>query len=289
MELRHLRYFVVVAEELNFRRAAQRLQMSQPPLSVQIAALEGEVGVRLLDRVGRQVSLTEAGRAFLPKARRTLFLADRAVRAARPQGGQATVTLGYTEAITFATLPEIVRRFSAENPAVKLELYAESVLPVVDALLQGDTQACLFRSLISRPGLRVEVCHREPFVAVLPSGHGLAGQREIQLAELRAENFVSFPRRFAPASYDLMTSMCLGAGFTPRITQEVYGYLGIVGPATAGLGVAVVPASVARWAPPGLVFTELLDVTVRSETVVAWRSDDDRPGTHALVQSILSS
>jgi DNA-binding transcriptional LysR family regulator len=287
MELRHLRYFIAVAEELNFRRAAQRLQMSQPPLSVQIAALESEIGVRLFNREGRQVTLTEAGHDFLPRARRTVFLADRAVRIARVRNGHAWATLGYTEAMTFSILPDIVRGFTEDNPNAELELYSESIMSVVDALLQGDANVCLFRSLVNEPGLRTQVCHREPFVAVLPAGHRLAHEPTVYLADLCQDEFVSFPREFAPVTYDLITSMCLSVGFTPRITHEVYGYLGMVGLTAAGLGVSVVSQSVCRWSPPGVVFRNLADVSVQSETVVAWHEDDDRPITHVLVRSVL--
>jgi DNA-binding transcriptional LysR family regulator len=288
MELRHLRYFITVAEELSFRRAAQRLHMSQPPLSVQIAALESEIGVRLFNRERGQVTLTEAGQSFLPRARRTVFLTDRAVQIARTQNGQMRVALGYTDAMTFAILPDVVRRFTEENPQTKIELYTESVLPIVDALLQGDVHVALICAPITDSGLHTQVCHREPFVVVLPTAHRLAQEPKVHLSDLCRDEFVWLPRHLAPVTHDLMTSMCLSVGFAPRITHEVYGYLGMVSLTAAGFGVSLVSESVRRWSPPGVVFRDLADVSIQSETVVAWRRDDDRPITQALVRTIVA-
>jgi DNA-binding transcriptional LysR family regulator len=275
-ELRHLRYFMAVAEELNFSRAARRLQMAQPPLSVAIRQLEQELGTALFVRTSREVRLTEAGRALLDGARRTLVEAERAVNAAQraAAGELGRLRLAFSWSARFETLPALGRAFRGQCPDVTLlseEMWNARMAP---ALRLGaiDVAVALCPEIASE--LSYEPIRSEAFVALLGAQHALAAERPIPLGALAEEAFVLFPRELAPRLYDAFVGHCRAAGFEPKIRSESFhtGWeLGVLAELPV---VTIVPASVGRGLPDGVIAVELTEPVGQLETDVVWRADD---------------
>jgi DNA-binding transcriptional LysR family regulator len=282
-ELRHLRYFVVVAEELNFSRAATRLHMAQPPLSVAIRQLEQELGTDLFLRTSREVRLTEAGRVLLDGARRTLAEADRAVDAAKRAGagelGQLRVVFSWSA--RFETLPAIGQAFRNGHPDIELlsqEMWNAQMIPALSAGT-ADVAISLCPELASE--VADEVIRTERVVAVLPAGHRLTGEPEIAPDALADETFLVFPRELAPRLYDAMVEICRRAGFEPKLASDSFhtGWdLKVLGDVAA---VALVPASVRSQIPERLAAVALSDPSDVLETRLVWRADDPSPALDA--------
>ncbi|MEY8040271.1 LysR substrate-binding domain-containing protein [Saccharopolyspora cebuensis] len=285
MELRHLRAFIAVAEELNFRRAAVRLHMSQPPLSQQIKRLEHEVGVALLHRTTRQVALTAAGEAFLVEARKTLKAAQAAPRVARQAaaGEIGSIRLGFSGPTSYQVLLLIVRKFRERFPQVRFDI----VSPLLGGELVGllnrqDVDAGLLRLPISASGLRVRELQRHPLAAALPAGHPLAGDAEVVLPDLRDEGFISYPADRGSVVNQVVQAACLQHGFRPEFVQEApdtHTILSLVG---AGAGVGLVPLSAGHLEVPGVVLLPVRDAPV-VPLALAWREDDPNPALRGLV------
>ena len=278
-ELRHLRYFVVVAEELNFSRAATRLHMAQPPLSVAIRQLEQELGTDLFQRTTREVKLTEAGRALLDGARRTLAEADRAVGAAKRAGagelGQLRV--GFSWSARFETLPALGQAFSARSPDVQLLTQEMWNADVDSALRSGgiDVAISLCPELVA--DIADEVIRTEHVVAVLAAKHTPANEEAISLASLAGDEFVLFPRELAPRLHDVMIGICRHAGFEPRVRSESF-HTGWDLLVLADVPVvAIAPESVAGDLPEGVVAVPLSEPTDSLETRLLWREGDRSP------------
>ena len=220
MELRHLRYFVAVAEELHFGRAAQRLHMAQQPLSRQIRDLECQIGVELLHLTKRTVCLTQAGQVFLTEARKTLACAEHAVRLAQrtSRGEIGEFAVGFTSPALNSVLPKIVRLFKDRYPQIDLAVERLQTNEQVEALDSGQIQAGLLHPPIENDTLILETIHREGLVAVLPDTHPLAKARTepISIKELSNEPFIFYPRHVGPVLYDRMISLCQQAGFSPK-------------------------------------------------------------------------
>jgi DNA-binding transcriptional LysR family regulator len=283
LELRHLRYFVAVAEELNFSRAAERLHMAQPPLSAAIRQLEQELGADLLLRTTREVRLTEAGRTFLDGARRTLAELDRAQidaqRAAAGEMGQ--LRIGFSWSARFQTLPAIGRSFRRSHPDVSLlteEMWNARMLP---ALRSGAIDVAV--SLC--PEIAGEFSYlpirSEPVIALVAKTHPLAASHQIELRALADESFLLFPRELAPRLYDLMTGLCRRAGFEPLVRDESFhsGWeLQILSDVDI---VALAPASVALELPDGIAAAAVSDPPDRLETAIVWRKGDPSPTNRA--------
>ncbi|WP_313334304.1 LysR substrate-binding domain-containing protein [Pseudomonas oryzihabitans] len=288
MELRHLRYFVAVAEELHFGRAAQRLNLSQPPLSQQIQALESELGTRLLERTNRRVALTEAGRLFLDEARQILLASERAAervrRAGRGETGQLQV--GFSASSPFvATIPKTLFAYRRAYPEVRLQLQEMSSREQIDAMLAGNLQIGLIRPIELPDALVAVELFREPLVVALRHDHPLAqqGSGPLPLAALAEEPFVYFPRSFGTGLYQQLHSLAARAGFTPRIVQEASEVLIILGLVAAGLGVTVLPATYQRTQMEGLVYRELDDPEATSAVWLLRRRDEASPQAEAFV------
>lgn len=285
MELRHLRYFIAVAEERHFGRAAQRLSMAQPPLSTQIKALEHELGVELFRRGPRGVTLTPSGEAFLPGAYEAIAASCRAAEAARRAalGEEGTLRVGFVSSAAYGPLPEAVRGFRERYPHVTLALEELSTDLQLRDLRAGTLDVGLFRvggGFDSDPldeALVMESIAREPFVVAVPANDELAKRDAVSLAELAARPFVSFPRRVNPGLHDQITRYCLAAGFAPRIVQEARLMQTIVSLVAAGLGVALVPASLERLRRDDLSYRPLVEKDVSSEVVAVWRKLDAPP------------
>lgn len=279
MELRLLRYFVTLAEELHFGRAAKRLSMTQPPLSQAIGGLERELGVRLLERTRRKVALTHAGGAFLEEARITLARAAQAVEVARraDRGEVGHLALGYLSATAYSLLPLVLRDFRRGFPGVKLELKELTLPQQLEALRHGDVDIGLLRPPVADAELASETIHTEPFVVALPARHALTALRRVPARRLAAEPFVMFPRQPGLVNHDLVMGYCLRAGFTPRVAQEANQTHTVVGLVSAGIGVALVPASAQRMGLAGVAYRALREATPQSRTAIAWRRADASP------------
>jgi DNA-binding transcriptional LysR family regulator len=286
MELRQLRYFIAVAEELHFRRAAERLHISQPPLSQQIRALEDELGFALLTRTRRRVQLTPAGEVFLRDARVVLGDLEGAVAtAARINAGQTgRLRIGFVGSALLSIVPGTVERFRASRPGVAIELRERSTVDQLRAVSAGVVDVGLVRPPIEDDGdLRVETVLRERTVAALPAGHELASLSRVPLRRLAAEPLVLFPRDQAPGFHDLLIgALAAGTGTGPRVIQYAPEMLTIIGLVAAGTGVSLVPASVSRLALDGVTYRPVSGAP-RSELVAITRARDDSAIVRAFV------
>jgi DNA-binding transcriptional LysR family regulator len=284
IELRHLRYFVAVAETLHFGKAAQKLGMAQPPLSQQIRDLERKLGHALFDRTTRGVRLTRVGQFFLERARTTLAKMGEDVETARRLGsGQAGVlTVGFSGSTMFTALPRAIGHYRALHPNVELRLQELVTADQLPALLDGTLDLGFLRDGETVEGLTMEPILREPFVAVLPARHKLAGRSSISPLDLKHEPFVLFDRKMGRLAHDRTVACCEAAGFRPNVVQDAPQWPTVVRLVAAGLGVSLAPACVASLAMPAVVFRK-----VRSQH---WTSIDigrkeklDNPATQAFL------
>jgi DNA-binding transcriptional LysR family regulator len=291
MELRQLRYFVAVAEELHFRRAAERLHISQPPLSQQIRALEDELGFELLTRTRRRVQLTPAGEAFLRDARVVLGELEGAVATARriDAGQTGRLRVGFVGSALLSIVPGTVERFRASRPGVAIELRERSMVDQLRAVSAGVIDVGLVRPPIDDDGeLRAQTVLRERTVAALPAGHALARLARVPLARLAAEPLVLFPRDQAPGFHDLLIAALGSTGAGPRVVQYAPEMLTIIGLVAAGTGVSLVPASVSRLALDGVTYRPVSGAP-RSELVAITRARDESALVRAFVAEAVAA
>ena len=289
MELRHLRYFVTVAEELHFGRAAQKLGMAQPPLSQQIKALEQQIGVQLLSRTKRRVELTAAGTVFAYEARKILAKADQAVhaaqRAARGEIGQLEV--GFVSGAVYGKVPSIFRLMRTRYPEISLVLRDLTTEEQVEAIQAHRLDIGLIRPpVIASQSLTMQVIDREPLVIVLPQTHRLARRKKISLETLAGEPFLQVPRHVAPGFHDQSVSICTRAGFFPQIVQEARTTQTIVSLVAVGMGVSIVPASLRRLQRAGVVYRSIEGPAPTTELAVIWRNDDKNQALHRFLEII---
>jgi DNA-binding transcriptional LysR family regulator len=274
-ELRHLRYFLAVAEELHFTRAARRLNIAQPPLSIQIRQLETMVGATLFVRDRRTVTLTPAGAAFVDGARRTLAEAERSADAARraSRGEVQTLRVGFADSAALSVLPDIVRRFSRDYPEVRLELTEDATQAQLDAVEKERVDVALVRGPLSAKSLRTVVLLREPFIVALPAAHPLTNHRTMSLQAVAKEPIVLFPRHLAPQFHDTVVGMFRRARLSLNVVQEAAEYQTMMSLVAAGLGISIVPESVANLGRKGVVYRPLRGVIARAQVVAAFRAD----------------
>jgi len=289
MELRHLRYFIAVAEELHFGRAAEVLGISQPPLSQQIQALEQELGARLFDRTNRRVELSEAGRLFLQEARLVLAQVDKAADVARRAqlGELGELKIGFTSSAPFnSTIPQAIFAFRQAFPVVHLNLREMSSKTVADGLMDESIEVGLMRPLALPEALSVVELMHEPLVAVLSAKHPLASGSEegMYLSELALEPFVFFPRSYGSGLYAQLLTLARQAGFSPHFAQEAGEAMTIIGLVAAGLGVSVLPASYQRIRIDGVVYRPLLDPDAVSAVWLVQRKDQKSPMAKAFIE-----
>ncbi|MGP4016616.1 LysR family transcriptional regulator [Saccharopolyspora sp. 5N708] len=282
MELRHLRYFVAVAEQLHFGRAAQQLGIKQPPLSQQIRALEDDLGVALLDRSSRRVRLTPAGATLLPAARQILTAAQSARQVTRNAGRGETgeLVVGFVGSATLTLLPLALRRFRDRYPRVVLTLREMTTAEQVRALRDGILDVGLLRPplpLGDTETIDVESVGSERLLVALPTDHPLAAERSIAAQRLAAEPFVLFPRELGAGLHDQILSYCNEVGFTPTIAQEAVQMQTIVALVAGGLGISMVPSSVARQRRPDVVYRQLRPATRIVHLGAAHRPDNLNP------------
>jgi DNA-binding transcriptional LysR family regulator len=279
IELRHLRYFIAVAEELHFGRAAQRLHLAQPPLSQQIRKLEDLLGYPLFLRTSRSVALTSAGEAFLQRARALLRTLERDLDETRSigRGEVGSLHIGFVGSAMLTTLPAIFRAYREAFPGVRLHLHESFTARVVQGLEDGTLDAGILRDGDPTPNILTTTLVSEPFVAVLPTTHPRAHQRTLSPADLRDAPFVYYPRTAGTLAYDQPLSIFEAHGFHPHVVQEATHWLTILRLVGAGLGVSVAPACVRQIRSPGVVCLPLRGSTLVSNVEFARLANESRP------------
>ncbi|WP_158884671.1 LysR family transcriptional regulator [Rhodanobacter sp. L36] len=291
-DFRQLRYFVAVAEELSFTKAALRLHLSQPPLSQQVQALEQDLGVVLLERTKRRVALTEPGRIFLDQARGILAQASEArsqvLAAAAGHIGQ--LRLAYTVSVSFhPALPQALLRYRQLAPNVRLHLSEMNTEPQYAALLAGQIDVGFVRDepshLQDARNLRLTMIDREPLLLALPAGHALASRDRVQMTDVAGDAFVSQPRELASTLYDRLVKLAGKAGFQPTISQHAQQINGLLALVAAGIGLALVPASMRAVHLAGVSYVLIEDADAHLLLAVASRADDSSP----VLQQFLST
>jgi len=281
MELRHLRYFVAVAEEEHYGRAAQRLHVAQPALSRQIQDLEREIGFQLFDRLPRGVRLSAAGKAYLDDVRSILgkvrAATDRAGRVARGLAG--TVRVGFPESASWhGIVPDSFRRFRHEQPDAELQLSPMSSLEQVQALRAGSLDAgFVFSFPKSDPDLDQLVVATQHLVLAAPRRHPLTRTSRLRLRDLTDADFIWFPRRQSPVYHDRLMQACTRGGLSPRIVQEAVDQATILSLVVCGLGVAFV-SEATRWrCPRDVVLRPVVDLSLAIDFSLVWRNDNASP------------
>ncbi|MBN9541484.1 MAG: LysR family transcriptional regulator [Reyranella sp.] len=279
IDLRQMRAFAIVAEELHFGRAAERLGIAQPPLSQQIRRLEAKVGCQLFDRGTRRVELTEAGRALLATARRILVEAANGVEQARRvgRGDAGILDVGFPATVALSLLPKVIRAFRQRYPGIELRLSELTTSPQRDALRTGGIDVGFLREPEPDSLLQMETVMLERFIAVLPSTHRLATSRaSISLPALAGEPFILFRRDVGPLFHGRILGLCGQAGFAPRIVQESGEWQTVVSLVRAGLGVSIAPQCVANLRLEGVTYKALTASRVRTSVVMCWHKDNRR-------------
>lgn len=272
-ELRQLRHFVAVAEQLHFGRAAAALHMSQPPLSRSIQDLERRLGALLLARSRRKVELTPEGARFLEEAKRVLGQLERAVLeiGSMAAGAGGRLRLGFVSLADYGVLPGLLKAYKASRPGVALALREMLSPEQAVALAAGELDFGLLLPPVAGD-LEHLVVQRERFVVALPARHALARARgRIAMRQLSGEAFVMAPRDIAPGLHDIVALLTARAGFSPRVAQEAIQMQTVVSLVSSGLGVAVVPSSVANLGRRGVAYREIADAHQRLDLWLAWR------------------
>lgn len=294
MEFRHLRYFLVLAEELHFGRAARRLGLSQPPLSLNIQQLEVSVGARLFTRSSKAVALTAAGLAFVPAARALLDQSTQAANLARDVGrGMAgSLTIGFAGTLLYSGLPAILARFQAEHPLLRVVLKEMSSSEQLIELTHDRLDVGFAHTSRVPPELSQILVASQAFVACLPRGHVLAHQRTLPLKQLNGEPFAVISRTVSPDYHDRILATCARAGFVPEIRFELQHWLSVVALVSRGMGVALVPQALSLSAMPGALFIPLDDALARDpyETHCLWKTirqmREDRTALTGFLQAV---
>jgi len=263
MELRQLRQFVIVAETLSFRRAAERLCMAQPPLSVAIRKLEEEIGVALFERTSRGVRLTAAGHAAYEIAQKCLRNADELTSAARAaaKGEAGRLRIGFIGSVTIGLMPRLIRAFSERYPNVKLELHEATNAEAVSAVDGGTLDIAFVRVPTARPpSVKFQQIESDIFCIALPAGHRLASRKSLRLKDLADEPFVGYAPSRAGGLHAAVTQLLQRAGVSPTVAQEGVQVQTLIGLVEGGLGLALVPAVTAAHAPARVAFRPIRDL-----------------------------
>lgn len=278
IELRHLRYFVAVAEELHFGRAARRLHLAQPPLSQQIRKLEEIVGCPLFTRTSRAVRLTSAGTAFLERARHTLRKVEGDLEEARRvgRGEIGSLNVGFIGSGMLTPLPAMLGRYRKRFSEVNLQLREFYTASALQALRDGTIDVGFLRDAGPTDDFMVEPLISEPFIAIVPKRSPLSSKASISPADLRNEPFVFFSPSVGSRAYAKSISVCEEHGFRPRVVQEAPQFLTIIQLVGAGLGVTITPACVQQITTSSVVARKLR-TSVRSNIELAYRASEDRP------------
>jgi DNA-binding transcriptional LysR family regulator len=273
MELRHLRYFISVAEELHFGKAAARLNMSQPPLSQQIRQLEEELGFPLLYRNKQHVELTEAGKAFLEEARNAMAKVEQARLVAEKanQGLLGRLSIGFVGSTTYSVAP-LLQRFLVYSPKINVTLHQMKAADQLHALHERSLHLGIVRTHMQSPHLVSKAICREKFVVIFPEEHPMAQKESLRMKDLENERFIFTTR--GSTYHDAVIHLCYQAGFSPNITLELPEILTIVAFVAQGMGVSIVPESFRHQQNKGVVYRELADVQSTLETYFVWHKEE---------------
>lgn len=291
MDLRHLKYFVVVAEELHFTRAAQRIGIAQPPLTFQIKALESELGVRLFDRQPGRVRLTEPGKVYLEEARAILEHVQRAAQRcqASAQGKVGRVRVGFTESASF--LGEVTRAlqgYRSRYPHVELSLEENRTGPLMDSLRQGRIDVAFVRPPTGADDICFHLIASEPMVVVVPKGHRLDGRRSVRLDALRDERFVLFARTTRYGMPEMVLAACESKGFVPTVVQYAPQISSTINLVASGLGISIVPACMRASRADDVRYLTLTGSGLVASLGLAHRTDDLSPAARNLVDLVMN-
>lgn len=274
MEFRQLRYFLAVAEHLHFTLAAERLGIAQPPLSQQIMKLEREIGTRLFIRYPRRVELTEAGMIFRERAQRVLDEANDALEqvkmAARGESGH--LSIGFAGSTVFhPRVAAVLRAFRESYPAVKMRTEESNSVALLDKLADGGVDCAMIRLPLASPAMRVTTLVEERMIAVLPAGHALEREADVEIRQLSGDPFILFPRPIGPELYDSIIAACHADGFSPRIALESPQISSCVNMAAAGFGVAIIPESIGQVRAEGVSFKPIRNQGLRTAIALVCR------------------
>ena len=288
-ELAQLRCFTTVATELNFRRAAERLNMTQPPLSRQIQLLEHHLGVALFTRSTRSVALTAAGRAFFIEAQNLLERAQQAAALAKrfAEGDIGSVTISFVGSAVYEFLPKVIAEARLKQPQVKISLEEMNTYQQHEAMRARRIDLGIVRSPLLQPGFATECLVREPFVLAVPSNHRLATADSVAVSDLDGEPFLMYSHAAYPPFNELLTGMFRSARVAPQYVQWLGSSLTILALVNAGMGLALVPRCAASVVFKGVTFRDIdLGEGVQSELHLIWRSDNDNPAFTMLLDAI---
>ena len=291
MKLQQLRFFITVAEELGFSKAAAKLHVAQPSLSVQIKALEEELGARLFERDKHHVFLTQAGKKFQQHARALLDMAETAKFEARSAaaGEMGTLDFGYTASAIFSSvLARVLRLFRERHPQALLTLHELTSVEQFHGLLEHKLDiGVLRRPDIRTPvGLQISEWYRTPLVVAIPHDHALARRQSLTVAELKGDSFIMYPREAGTGIYWQVMDLCAKAGFRPRVAREVLESSTLIGLVAAGVGIAIVPADMNCIRFEGIEYKRLADAEAYSTLYLACREADDSVHLRTLLKML---
>jgi DNA-binding transcriptional LysR family regulator len=282
MELRHLRYFITVADELNFSRAAERLGITQPQLSQHIKALESGLGVQLLDRKQRPLQLTGTGQAFLEEAQSTLATLEQAVRKIQRihQGEVGSLSVGFTSSMANDILPDILRTFRQEYPNISLILREANSGSQIQALRDRQIDlAFVYQTPSMREiqNLEMALLSQQTLVAVLPQHHPLTTQSTIALMDLEHEEFVMPLRSVVSGLSEQIYALCDQAGFAPKVAQEAIFTMTILGLVAGEMGISILPCSVQNLQRKGVTYRPIQEEAISNPLAIAWQQENSSP------------
>lgn len=291
MKLHLLRYFAVLAEELHFGRAAERLAITLPPLSSAIKTLEQELGVQLFERSSKHVALTAAGQAYLAEVRVVLDRVAQAGEAARAvaAGRLGWLDIGFTGSMVYREMPRIVRAFAREAPGIEVNLREMSSSEQIEALLHRQLHAGFVNTSTVPPGLQHLPLAADHLVCCLPEDHSLARRRSVPLRALAQESFVMFARDVAPANHDNVIALFHRAGIHPRTRHAARQWLTVVSLVAMRMGVALVPATLAQAGVQGVRFVPIAGLRHPTAGVLAWHQQTDAPALRAFINCAASA
>lgn len=274
MELRYLRYFVAVAEELSFTRAAARLNIAQPPLSQQIRRLEARLGVTLLSRTKRRVELTEAGHVFLHQAYHAIHSIEQGILLAQraDRGEIGRLAIGFLVYTSYTLIPPILREFRARFPEVHVALRLLTNTQQIAALRTGQVDVSLMRPPIDNPNIASKLISRERFILAMPATHPLAGRATVSIKQFKNDPFIMYARDLGPAFHNALFDFCAKAGFSPKVALEVSQINVAVGLVGAGIGVALVPQSAKRMHLDDVVYRPIVERAPSVDVLLAWQA-----------------
>jgi DNA-binding transcriptional LysR family regulator len=285
MEIRHLRCLVAVAEEMHFGRAAQRLNLSQPPVSLAIKEMEEELGVTLFERTSRRIAITRAGQETLRDARAVLVGMDTLRRRAREAaaGLMGSISIGFISLPAYSFLPQALREFSEKNERVEIALWEGTTDPIIEDVESGRLDVGLVLQPSSLPAaLGSRLVQREALILAMPEAHPLARPGSVALEKFAGERFLGFERYFGPQMFDAIVATCMRRGFSPRMfpARQMNTIVSLV---SGGVGVALVPACVKALHREGVAYRTLRGEKTLIDTLAVWRTADDSPLVRALL------